>query len=88
MNDEDCYLIAHLWVAPEERRQGKGRAMVRDAIKEMKAERKHDTIKLSADSSLEDPDDPIDLADLVDFYESEGFELEYAGDVVIMSMSI
>ena len=85
---EDFYLISFLWVSPEERRQGKGRKMLREAIEEMKAEGKHNLIKLSADSENMDPKNPIDLADLVEFYESEGFELEYAGEVVIMSIEI
>lgn len=86
--EEDCYLIANLWVRLEERGQGKGRKLLQDAIEEMKAEGKHSLIKLSADSDNMDPENPIDLSDLVEFYESEGFELEYAGEVVIMQMEI
>lgn len=88
LEEENCYLISFLWVRPEERRQGKGRKMLQEAIEEMKAEGKHDMIKLSADSENMDPENPIELSDLVEFYESEGFELEYAGEVVIMGMEI
>ncbi len=86
--EENCYLISHLWVPVAERGQGKARKMLQDAIEEMKAEGKHGEIKLSADSESEDPQDSIDLADLVDFYESEGFSIELACEVVIMRMSI
>lgn len=86
--DEGCYVIAHLWVPVEERGQGKARKMLQEAIEEIKAEGKASQIKLSADSESEDRENPIELADLVAFYESEGFDIEYAGDVVIMAMEI
>lgn len=86
--EENCYLIAHLFVPVEERGQGKGRNMLQEAIEEMSKEGAYNEINLSADSDSEDPENPIDLADLVQFYESEGFEVEFAGDVVVMSMSI
>lgn len=86
--EEKCYLIAHLYVPVDERGQGKGRRMLRDAIEEMKADGQYSVIRLSADSESEDPENPIELADLVEFYESEGFDVEYAGDVVIMAMDI
>ena len=85
---EDCYLIAHMWVPVAERGKGKGRAMLREALADMRAEGKAKVVKLSADSSSEDPSDPIDLHALVAFYESEGFDIEYAGEVVIMAQSL
>jgi GNAT superfamily N-acetyltransferase len=86
--DEGAYIIAHLYVPVEERGQGKARAMLRDAIAQMRDEGKANVIKLSADSKSEDPDDPIDDFALVEFYESEGFEVEYAGDVIVMAQEI
>lgn len=86
--EENCYLIAHLWVPAAERGQGKGRQLLQQAIEEMRQEGKFSLIKLSADSESEDPENAIDLADLVEFYESEGFDIEEAGEVVVMSMSI
>lgn len=86
--EENCYIIAHLFVPVAERGQGKGRELLRGAIEDMRLEGKFDTVKLSADSESEDPENPIDLAGLVEFYESEGFDIEEAGSVVIMSMDI
>lgn len=85
---EQAYIIAHLWVPVEERGKGVARKMLQEAIEEMRAEGKADQIKLSADSESEDPENPIELADLVEFYESVGFDIEYAGEVVIMAMDI
>lgn len=85
---EGCYLVAHLWVPVEQRGQGLGRKLLREAIAEMKADGEYDVIKLSADSNSEDPENPIDAFELVAFYESEGFDIEYAGEVVVMAMSI
>ena len=86
--DEDCYLIAHLWVPADQRGKGIGRNLLREAIDEMRQEGRASVIKLAADSESEDPENPIDLADLVEFYESEGFGIEYAGEIVAMSMDI
>jgi ribosomal protein S18 acetylase RimI-like enzyme len=82
--DEDCYLIAHLWVRPEERRQGKARALLREALDEMRAERAFECVRLSADSASEDKRNPIDEQVLVEFYENEGFNIEWAGEIVVM----
>ena len=88
LEEENAYLIAHLFVPVEMRGKGLGRKLLQEAIEEMRADGKYKEIKLSADSSNEDPENPIELADLVEFYESEGFDLEYAGAIVTMSMSI
>src|SRR5690554_5256571 len=86
---EDAYIISYLWVRPEERGQGKGRKLLQDAIDDMRKERKADKIKLSADSESMDPENPIDLFDLVEFYESEGFVITCCeGHGVIMELSI
>ena len=86
--EEDCFLIEGLWVPVEERGQGKGRKLLQDAIAEMRADGTYGLIKLSADSDSMDPENPIDAADLVEFYESEGFDLTYAGEIIVMEMSI
>ena len=87
-SEEGCYIIAHLWVPVEQRGQGLGRKLLREAVEEMKADGEYNVIKLSADSDSEDPENPIDAFDLVELYESEGFDIEYAGEVVVMAMSI
>lgn len=85
---EDAYIIAHLFVPAAQRGNGLGRKLLQEAIEDMRKEGKSSVIKLSADSESEDPQNPIELADLVEFYESEGFYVEYAGEVVIMVMEI
>jgi ribosomal protein S18 acetylase RimI-like enzyme len=82
--DEDCYLITGLYVRPEERRQGKATKMLREALDEMRAERAFDCVRLSADSQAQDSRDPIDEQVLVEFYENEGFNIEWAGEIVVM----
>lgn len=86
--DEDCYLISHLWVPADQRGKGIGRNLLREATDDMRQEGRASVIKLAADSESEDPENPIELADLVEFYESGGFEIEYAGEIVAMSMDI
>lgn len=86
--EEACYIIAHLFVPVDDRGKGKGRKLLQDAIQDMREEGLSKSIKVAADSESEDRDNPIDLADLVSFYESEGFDLEYAGEVVILEMSL
>ncbi|MGD1336124.1 GNAT family N-acetyltransferase [Vibrio harveyi] len=73
--EEDAYIIAHFFVPVDERGQGKGRKMLQEAIAEMREEGKAKKIMLAANSAEEDPRDPIDLFDLVEFYESEGFDI-------------
>ena len=70
--DEAPYvLISGLDVAPECRRQGHGRALLRAAIAYAKAEFPHLPLKLVA---VPDPDG-MDLSALIAFYASEGFEV-------------
>jgi hypothetical protein len=50
----------------------------------MRAERAFDCVRLSADSQAQDSRDPIDEQVLVEFYENEGFNIEWAGEIVVM----
>ena len=79
---EEYALIEKIFVAPEDRRQGKARAMLRQTIEEIKAKHSGMKIKLAA---LPFGEDAIDMSDLVAFYESEGFSVENCdGHAVIM----
>lgn len=81
---DEYVLIEKLFVAVEDRRQGVGRKMLRDAIAEIRKEHGNITIKVAA---LPFGDDAIEMADLVAFYESEGFDVvDCNGDAVIMEM--
>lgn len=81
---DEYVLIEKLFVAVEDRRQGVGRKMLRDAIAETRKEHGNITIKVAA---LPFGDDAIEMADLVAFYETEGFDVtDTAGDAVIMEM--
>ena len=79
---EEYALIEKVWVPESDRGNGIGRKLLREAIEEIKAAG-HDTIKIAALPF----DGGMDMADLVAFYESEGFEIENCeGHAVIMSM--
>ena len=81
---EEYALIEKIFVEPEDRRQGKARAMLREAVEEIKAKHPRLAIKIAA---LPFGDDAIEVSDLVDFYESEGFSVENCdGHAVIMVM--
>lgn len=73
VGNEEYAIIQKIFVAPNERRQGKARAMLREVIAEIKKAHPGMKIKIAA---LPFGEDPIDMADLVDFYESEGFSVE------------
>jgi len=88
LEEDGVFLVAHLWVSPGDRGQGIGRKLLEEAIKEMREDGRAEEVQLSADSELEDPESPIELADLVEFYESAGFEVTYAGEIVAMSMML
>ena len=76
-------IIEKIWVPESDRGQGKGRKMLESAIEEIKAEHGKITIKIAALPF----DNGMDMADLVAFYESVGFDVEdTSGHAVIMSM--
>ena len=80
---EEYALIEKIWVPAEDRGQGKGRKMLEEAIEEIKATHGNITIKIAALPF----DNGMDMADLVAFYESVGFDVEdTSGHAVIMSM--
>ena len=84
VGQEEYALIEKIWVPSSERGNGKGRQMLREAIEEIKAAG-HDTVKIAALPF----DDGMDMCDLVEFYESEGFDIEDTnGHAVIMSMDL
>jgi len=79
---EEYALIEKVWVPASGRGNGIGRKILRNEIEEIKAAG-HDTINIAALPF----DDGMEMADLVAFYESEGFEVENCeGHAVIMSM--
>lgn len=81
---DEYVLIEKLYVTPSERRQGKGRAMLREALEEIAAQHPGMTIKVAA---LPFDDDAIEMQDLVGFYESEGFSIGNCdGPAVIMAL--
>ena len=82
---QDQYvLIEKLYVAPADRRQGKGRTMLREALAEIAAQQPGMDVRLAA---LPFGEDAIDMADLVAFYESEGFSIDNCdGHAVIMKL--
>lgn len=78
---EEYALIEKIWVPAEQRCQGKGRELMEQAIKEIKATGM--TCKIAALPF----DDGMDMADLVEWYETFGFEVEdTSGPAVIMVM--
>lgn len=82
-NGEQYAIIEKIWVPESDRGQGKGRKMLEAAIEEIKAEHGKITIKIAAMPF----DNGMDMADLVAFYESIGFDVEdTSGHAVIMSM--
>ena len=80
---EQYAIIEKIWVPESDRGQGKGRKMLEAAIEGIKAEHGKITIKIAALPF----DNGMDMADLVAFYESIGFDVEdTSGHAVIMSM--
>mgnify|MGYP000594273748 FL=1 len=80
---EQYAIIEKIWVPESDRGQGKGRKMLEAAIEEIKAKHGKITIKIAALPF----DNGMDMADLVAFYESIGFDVEdTSGHAVIMSM--
>lgn len=78
---EDYAIILKLVVLPSERRKGKGRSLLRDAINDIRLDYPSLPIRLAARPL----DDCISEKDLIAFYESERFQVEgSSGDAVIM----
>lgn len=86
-NDSEDYeedrhvLIEELFVPFKYRRQGIGRALLRAAVSDAHKRYPSMTIKLVVEPLSPEIDQDI----LVEFYESEGFSIEQADDVIIMS---
>lgn len=82
VGQDEYVLIEKLYVAPADRRQGVAREILREALAEIAKIHSGMTVKLAA---LPFGDDAIDMADLVAFYESEGFSIDNCdGHAVIM----
>ena len=80
---EQYAMIEKIWVPESDRGQGKGRKMLESAIADIKEKHGNITIKIAALPF----DNGMDMADLVAFYESVGFDVEdTSGHAVIMSM--
>lgn len=75
IGQDEYVLIEKLYVAPVSRRKGKGRAMLRQALKEIAAKHPGMSIKVAA---LPFDGEAIEMDALVAFYESEGFSVEDA----------
>ena len=86
-NDSEDYeenqhvLIEELFVPFKYRRQGIGRALLRAAVSDAHKRYPSMAIKLVVEPLSPEIDQDI----LVEFYESEGFSIEHADDVIIMS---
>lgn len=86
--DEDGYevegdpyvLIEKLFVPAENRGNGIARRLLREAVAHARATHPGMAIRLVA----EPLDASTDMARLVDFYESEGFDVIEAGEIVVM----
>lgn len=79
--EEHYVLIEELFVPFKYRRQGIGRALLRAAVSDAKKRYPSMAIKLVVEPLSPEIDQDI----LVEFYESEGFSIEQADDVIIMS---
>lgn len=73
-SESDEYaLIEKIFVPEESRRDGAGRRMLRDTLREIQSDYPGMSIKIAAYPFGENK---IDMTDLVEFYESEGFDIE------------
>lgn len=79
--DFEYVLVDGVGTAPAYRRQGFARVTLRAALERIEADFPGMPIRLSAHPQEEDG---ISYDDLVAFYESEGFQVIFAGDVVVM----
>lgn len=83
IGEDTYYLIDNVYVAPECRGMGYAKAMIKDAIEKMKAERPDLPIRIVACPKDED----ICPVRLADFYDSLGFfPVETCGDNLVMEM--
>lgn len=69
----DYALIEKVWVPVEMRGQGLGKKLIADAIAEIRAIHGDITIRLAA---LPFGEDPMDIDDLVAYYERMGFSVD------------
>lgn len=77
-------LIEKIFVSPVERRQGVARKLLADTIAKIKATHKGLPIRVAA---LPFGEYPIEMNDLVAFYESAGFDvIDTNGHAVIMEL--
>ena len=84
VGSKEYVLIEKIFVPPRQRRQGVARKLLREAIAEAKQQYPTLPIKVAA---LFFGDDRVDMADLVAFYESEGFSVSNCDShAVIMEM--
>lgn len=84
VGSDEYALIEKVYVCPTQRRQGLARKMLTDAIAEIKAAHSGMPIRIAA---LPFGDEAIEMADLVDFYESIGFDVvNTAGHAVILEL--
>ena len=84
IGQDEYVLIEKIFVAPADRRQGKARGMLREALAQIAAQYPGMDVKVAA---LPFGEDAIDMADLVAFYESEGFSIDNCdGHAVIMKL--
>lgn len=74
-------LIKKLFVARDHRRQGIGRALFRAAVDDAKKRFPRTALKLVVRPLCPE----LEIDDLVAFYESEGFSVEQADEIVVMS---
>lgn len=84
IGSEEYVLIEKVFVPAHQRRQGVARKMLRNALADIKRHYPSLPIKVAA---LPFGPDPIEMDDLVAFYESEGFSVTNTdGHAVIMTL--
>ena len=84
VGSKEYVLIEKIFVPSHQRRQGIARKLLREAIAEARQQYHNLPVKIAA---LPFGDDQIDMADLVAFYESEGFSVSNCDShAVIMEM--
>lgn len=82
IGNDDYILIGKLFIPSELRGQGIGRLLLRDSLKKISREHPGETVRLAA---LPFDNSPLEMNELVKFYESEGFDVkDTSGHAVIM----